>query len=82
MTKTRRPMGCRNDPDGPEPETDFRTFLYKEDAAEVAKTLIGWQTHVQFSAYHDRWLVECQRKSWGYCNPALLHKDGSIKKVV
>lgn len=78
-TKTRRPIGHRVEPDGPEPDTTVRTFLYREDAAEVAKTLDGWVTRVQYIGAWMRWTVFAKRKSWGYRKAeVMLQRDGSL----
>ena len=79
--KTRRPIGHRDEPDGPEPETPLRTFLYREDAAAVAATLEGWITRIQFMGYLDRWTVAAARKSWGYSKSEVyLNKDGTLTR--
>lgn len=76
--KTRRPSGHREEPDGPEPETTVRTFLYREDAQEVADKLGGWSTHVQYLGSCMRWVIEAKRKSWPIGRFVLLGKYGEM----
>jgi hypothetical protein len=63
-TWTRRPIGHKVGPDGPEPVTSVRTFLYREDAAAAADAIDGYQVHVQYVGAWMRWTVEARRKSW------------------
>lgn len=76
--KTRRPIGHKVEPDGPEPETSVRTFLFREDAALAAKALTGWEIRVQYLGVWMRWVVMARRKSWSSGREVFLHKDGSL----
>lgn len=77
--RTRRPIGHRDEPDGPEPETSFATFLFREDAAEAAKKIDpSWQTRIQFMGYLDRWTVAARRKSWSSGREVFLKRDGDL----
>jgi hypothetical protein len=78
VCKTRRPIGHKVEPDGPEPETGVRTFLYREDAAEAAKGLVGWDARVQYLGVWMRWVVVARRKSWSSAREVFLHKDGTL----
>lgn len=77
--KTRRPIGHRNEPDGPEPTTDLQTFLYREEAQEAARLIDpSWQTRIQFLGVWDRWTVVARRKSWSSGREVFLFKDGTL----
>lgn len=76
--KQRRPAGHRDEPDGPEPETSIRTFLYREDALADAKDLVGWETRIQYLGAWMRWTVVARRKSWTSGREMYLQKDGTL----
>jgi len=79
--RTRRPIGHKVEPDGPDPITPVRTWLFREDAQVAAKELeqAGWITHVQYEGCWMRWTVEAKRKSWGHTKAhRILHKDGTL----
>jgi len=80
--RTRRPIGHKVEPDGPEPETNARTWLFREDAQAAADELErrGWRADVQYVGAWMRWTVEANRKSWPIGRFVVLLKDGSLGK--
>ncbi len=78
MTKQRRPIGHKVEPDGPEPDTTVAAFLYREDAAEAAARIVGYVTHVQYLGVWMRWTVVARRKTWNSAREVFLQKDGTL----
>lgn len=79
--RTRRPMGHKVEPDGPDPVTPVRTWLFREDAQVAADELKqqGWIARVQYIGAWMRWTVWAKRKSWGYTKAErILHADGTL----
>jgi len=85
-TKTRRPIGHKIEPDGPDPETPIATFLYREDAVEFALAAMdkdrdrgdrhGYSRRVLYSGAWMRWSILARRRSWTY--DRWMNADGTL----
>ena len=78
--RTRRPIGHKVEPDGPEPETTVATFLYREDARAAELTITGYITWIQYLGAWMRWTVVARRKSWTSGREVYLRRDGTLAK--
>jgi hypothetical protein len=81
---TRRPIGHKPEPDGPDPETPIATFLYREDARAAIDRMFppdkgdryGYRWDIQYVGAWMRWAVLASRKSWTYRR--WVNKDGTL----
>lgn len=76
--RTRRPIGHKVEPDGPEPVTHVATFLYREDAQLAADAIDGYDVRVQYSGVWMRWTVVARRKSWSSGREVYLTRAGFL----
>lgn len=82
--KTRRPIGHRDEPDGPDPETPVATFLYREDAVDFVNARFtgdktdryGYLWSFQYVGAWMRWAALASRRSWTYRR--WVNADGTL----